>query len=53
MSTVHKQIRIEAPIDRVWDTVMDPDRFGDWVTIHRARQQRRPDPAPKERRWTS
>ena len=36
MSTVHLKIRIEAPIDRVWDTIMDPNRFGDWVTIHRA-----------------
>lgn len=35
MSTVHKKIRIDAPIDRVWDTIMDPNRFGDWVTIHR------------------
>lgn len=35
MSTVHVKIRIDAPVDRVWDTVMDPDRLGDWVTIHR------------------
>ena len=35
MSTVHASTRIHAPIDRVWETVMDPDRFKDWVTIHR------------------
>jgi uncharacterized membrane protein len=38
MSQVHAMIEIDAPVDRVWDTVMDPDRFGDWVTIHRSVQ---------------
>jgi uncharacterized protein YndB with AHSA1/START domain len=36
MSTVSLTISIQAPIDRVWDTVMDPSHFDDWVTIHRA-----------------
>ncbi len=36
MSTVHTQIDIEAPIERVWEIVMDPYRFKDWVTIHRS-----------------
>jgi|SRR5579884_3284791 len=36
MSTVHVNIEIDAPIERVWETVMDPDRLKDWVTIHRA-----------------
>jgi uncharacterized protein YndB with AHSA1/START domain len=36
MSTVEVKTRINAPIDKVWDTVMDPHRFKDWVTIHRA-----------------
>ncbi len=36
MSAVHVRIEIEAPIERVWETVMDPDRLGDWVTIHRS-----------------
>jgi uncharacterized membrane protein len=36
MSLVHVKITIDAPIQRVWDTVMDPDRLGEWVTIHRA-----------------
>ncbi len=36
MATVNASIRIQAPIEQVWETVMDPDRLGDWVTIHRA-----------------
>lgn len=35
MSVVHEKISIDAPIQRVWDTVMDPGRLGEWVTIHR------------------
>jgi uncharacterized protein YndB with AHSA1/START domain len=31
---VSQSIEIEAPIERVWDLVMDPDRLGEWVTIH-------------------
>jgi uncharacterized protein YndB with AHSA1/START domain len=31
---VKQTVEIEAPIERVWDLVMDPDRLGDWVTIH-------------------
>lgn len=36
MSTVHTTIEIDAPVGRVWDTVMDPDHLKDWVTIHRS-----------------
>ena len=36
MSTVHVTTKINAPPQRVWETVMNPDRLGDWVTIHRA-----------------
>lgn len=36
MSTVNVRTRIEAPIERVWETVMDPSRLKDWVTIHRS-----------------
>ncbi len=36
MSTVHVNIEIGAPIQRVWETVMDPHRLGEWVTIHRS-----------------
>lgn len=35
MSLVHVKITIDAPIERVWDTVMDPHRLDQWVTIHR------------------
>jgi uncharacterized protein YndB with AHSA1/START domain len=36
MSLVHVKTKIDAPIDRVWETVMDPGRLEEWVTIHRA-----------------
>jgi len=36
MSTVEETIRINAPIERVWEIVMDPSHFEDWVTIHRS-----------------
>jgi uncharacterized membrane protein len=36
MSTVNARIEIEAPLEQVWKTVMDPHRLGDWVTIHRS-----------------
>jgi uncharacterized protein YndB with AHSA1/START domain len=36
MSFVHVTTKIEAPVDRVWQTVMDPHCLGDWVTIHRS-----------------
>jgi uncharacterized protein YndB with AHSA1/START domain len=35
MSTVQVSTRIEAPIERVWEVVMNPQRLRDWVTIHR------------------
>jgi uncharacterized membrane protein len=36
MSTVKADIEIAAPIERVWDTLMDPGQLGDWVTIHKS-----------------
>jgi carbon monoxide dehydrogenase subunit G len=36
MSTVSTKIEIRAPIERVWETIMDPDRLAEWVTIHRS-----------------
>lgn len=36
MSTVSAEIVIDAPISRVWETVMNPERLGDWVTIHKS-----------------
>ena len=35
MSEVITSIKIDAPPEKVWDVVMDPHRFGEWVTIHR------------------
>ncbi len=35
MSTVSASIELPAAPRDVWDTVMDPERLGDWVTIHR------------------
>src|SRR5438105_7074419 len=36
MSVVHVKTKINAPIERVWETVMDPSQLEKWVTIHRA-----------------
>jgi uncharacterized protein YndB with AHSA1/START domain len=36
MSKVQVTTRIEAPIDQVWETVMDPACLAKWVTIHRS-----------------
>jgi uncharacterized membrane protein len=36
MTTVHVQIEIAAAAQVVFDTVMDPGRLGEWVTIHRS-----------------
>lgn len=36
MSLVHVKTRIDAPIDKVFETVMNPHRLGEWVTIHRS-----------------
>src|SRR5579863_4271043 len=44
MSTVHAQIVIAAPPLAVWDTIMDPQRLGEWVTIHRSVKVKSPDP---------
>lgn len=35
MSQVAAAIDIDAPPERVWEVLMDPDRLADWVTIHR------------------
>lgn len=36
MSLVHVRTRIEVPIEKVWETIMDPHSLERWVTIHRA-----------------
>lgn len=35
-SRVALTTRIEAPLERVWETVMDPSCLAHWVTIHRS-----------------
>jgi carbon monoxide dehydrogenase subunit G len=35
MSLVTASIFIDAPPETVWETVMDPRRLSEWVTIHR------------------
>lgn len=35
MSEVRTQIEIDAPPDVVFDVALDPERLGEWVTIHR------------------
>ena len=35
MTAVTACIDIAAPPERVWDVIMNPSHFGDWVTIHR------------------
>lgn len=47
MSAIHVSIEIDAPVARVWETVMDPRRLGDWVTIHRSVSNVSEDPAAK------
>lgn len=44
MSTVSVTIEIDAPPERVWETVMNPDKLGDWVTIHRSVKDVSDDP---------
>jgi len=36
MSVVQVKIDIAAPVERVWETVMDPHQLKYWVTIHRS-----------------
>jgi carbon monoxide dehydrogenase subunit G len=35
MSTVSVSAHIPATPEQVWETIMDPQRLGEWVTIHR------------------
>jgi uncharacterized membrane protein len=35
VSVVEAAIEIDAPPAQVWAVVMDPERLGEWVTIHR------------------
>jgi uncharacterized protein YndB with AHSA1/START domain len=47
MSTVHVKIDIDAPVQLVWETIMDPRRFEDWVTIHRSVENVSASPAQR------
>ena len=33
MTVVQASIEIGVPPERVWDVIMDPSHYGDWVTI--------------------
>lgn len=44
MSAVSVKITIDAPPERVWATIMDPAKWGDWVTIHRSAELRTRSP---------
>lgn len=44
---VEADIQIDAPPETVWQTVMNPDRMSEWVTIHRKMDSADPGP-PKE-----
>ena len=33
---VAQSVDIDAPIGEVWDLIMDPERLGEWVSIHRS-----------------
>ena len=44
MSVVHVSTEIAAPPQAVFDLVMDPNRLGDWVTIHRSVENVSRDP---------
>jgi uncharacterized protein YndB with AHSA1/START domain len=35
MSSVSATIELDSPPEEVWRVIMDPTRFGDWVSIHR------------------
>jgi uncharacterized protein YndB with AHSA1/START domain len=47
MTLVTATIDIDAPPERVYDTMLDPARLKDWVTIHR-RVNRSDDGTPRE-----
>jgi uncharacterized protein YndB with AHSA1/START domain len=44
MSLVESSVVIAAEPARVWSVVMDPERLGEWVTIHRALRAATPGP---------
>jgi uncharacterized protein YndB with AHSA1/START domain len=47
MSVVRVSTEIAAPPQSVFDLIMDPNRLGDWVTIHRSVSNVSADPSIK------
>jgi uncharacterized protein YndB with AHSA1/START domain len=47
MSIVHVKTRIEAPVERVWEKIMDPRALEQWVTIHRSLDDTSSEPTHK------
>jgi uncharacterized membrane protein len=47
MSEVSTTVHIDAPPERVWNFVMDPNNFDEWVTIHRKIDKVDPGPPRK------
>jgi len=45
VSKVESSVVIAAQPEQVWAVVMDPHRFGEWVTIHRGLRDASPGPA--------
>src|SRR5690242_4296551 len=41
---VRTTTQIDAPLEEVWKLVMDPERYADWVTIHRGVKKVSDDP---------
>jgi uncharacterized protein YndB with AHSA1/START domain len=44
---VRCSIEIDAPVQEVWRLVLDPERLGDWVTIHRRLDEHSVDGEPR------
>jgi uncharacterized protein YndB with AHSA1/START domain len=44
VTLVTASIDIDAPRERVWDAMLDPDHLDEWVTIHRRVNHRDPGP---------
>jgi carbon monoxide dehydrogenase subunit G len=49
---VERTTHIAAPPKRVYDVVMDPERLGDWVTIHHHLEGNTPSPLEKGSKLT-
>lgn len=45
---VRTSIEIDAPMQDVWDLILDPDRLSEWVTIHRSVEEHTIQGTPKK-----